>query len=253
MERLVIQRAYDFVKEGRWEPPKRLKKLSPVTNASKATYRFNMDSGNVLADLVWKREKHIGLEPLLQEHIMRLLITNVYAAHVSLYDAADPQNALAIPFFTEYERNGFVYRAHPNYRGEGAYYDWANVQWELGNDPITDTPIIKPYIARILGFIQHPSGDIQAIIHSTIEGEDGVEPHGAFGHYWHLEVVGSDACHRPVLRLVSVDSLLEHVCMIPYNENDSFMWVHLWHPLEWPGCFQTILPPGEEADAFHVN
>jgi hypothetical protein len=253
VERLVIQRAYDFVKEGRWEPPKRLKQLSTVTNASKATYCFNMDGVNVVADLRWKREKHIGLEPLLQEHIMRLLITNVYAAHASLYDAGDPQKALEIPFFTEYERNSFVYRAHPNYRGEGAYYDWANVQWEVGNDPITDEPIYKAYIARILGFIQHPSGEIQAIVHSVRESKKGLVLHGAFGHYWHLEVEGTDAHHRPILRLVSVDCLLDHVCMIPYNEADSFMWIHFWNPSEWPGCFQTILPPGQEHDAFQHN
>lgn len=123
----------------------------------------------------------------------------------------------------------------------------------MGNDPVTNAPIIKPYIARILGFVQHPSSEIQAIIHSVIEGKNGLELHGAFGHYWHLEVTGSDACHHPVLRLVSVDSLLKHVCMIPYNVNDSFMWVHLWHSFEWPGCFQTILLPGQETGAFHVS
>ena len=253
MERLVIQRAFDFVKEGVWKPPKRPKNNSAVSNASKATYRFQMADGNVMADLVWKRDKHTGLEPIHQAHIIRLLITEVYATHVSLFEADDPKTALDIPFFTEYERNGFVYRAHPDYRGEGAYYDWAKVQWEVGNDPITDEPIYKPYIARILGFIQQESGEIQAIIHSVKEERKGLCGHGAFGHYWHLEVEGTDACHRPILRLVSVDTLLEHVCMIPYKETDTFMWVHLWNPSEWPGCFQTILPPGQEHQAFQNN
>jgi hypothetical protein len=34
--------------------------------------------------------------------------------------------------------------------------------------------------------------------------------------------------------------------MIPYCKTDTFMWVHLWNPSTWPGCFQTILLPGEE-------
>ena len=109
MERLVIQRAYDFVKEGMWEQPKRRSRTSPVSNASKATYHFNMDSGNVTAELLWKQDKHAGLQPIHQEHIMRLLITTVYAAHASLFEAPDPQQALAIPFFTKNERNGFLY------------------------------------------------------------------------------------------------------------------------------------------------
>jgi hypothetical protein len=253
MERLVIQRAFDFVKESVWEPPKPIKKTSPISNASKATYRFNLEDGNVIADLVWKRDKHTGLQPLHHDHIMRLLITTIYTTHVSLFEANDPKNALDIPFFTEYERNGFVYRAHPDYRGEGAYYDWANVQWEFGNDPVTGEGINKPFIARILGFIQLTSGEIQAIVHSVKEDPKGLCGHGVFGNYWHLEVEGTDARHRPILRLVSVDTLLEHVCMIPYNEADTFMWIHLWNQSEWPGCFQTILPPGQEHNAFQNN
>jgi Plavaka transposase len=257
MERLVIQRAYDYIKERIWEPTKTPKKTSPVLNASKATYVFQIDEttgrDNVNATFGWIRDKHEGLQPLLQEHIMRLLITTTFADHTVNANPPAASHMLEIPFFTEYERNGFVYRAHPNYRGEGAYYDWANVQWEIGHDPVTNTPIVKASIARILGFIQHPSGEFQAIIHSVIDNDNDLIGHGVFGHYWHLEYDGTDARHRPVLRLVSVDSLLEHVCMIPYNINDAFMWVHLWHPSEWPGCFQTILPPGQEANAFHVT
>jgi hypothetical protein len=36
---------------------------------------------------------------------------------------------LNIPFYMEYEQNGFMYRGHPSYHGAGAYYDWAHVQW----------------------------------------------------------------------------------------------------------------------------
>jgi hypothetical protein len=118
---------------------------------------------------------------------------------------------------------------------------------------VSAEPVYKPFPARILGFIRHPEGDINAIIHSVLEDPQGLVGHGVFGHYWHLEVEGTDACHRPILHLVTVDSLLEHVCMIPYSETDSYMWIHLWHPSEWPGCFQTIVPPGEEGNVLNTT
>lgn len=65
---------------------------------------------------VWQRNKHAGLQPLLQEPILSLLITTIFAEHTA---NANPPAAPEIPFSTEYEHNGFVYQAHPNYRGEG--------------------------------------------------------------------------------------------------------------------------------------
>jgi hypothetical protein len=77
-------------------------------------------------------------------------------------------------------------------------------------------PQYKNYIGQIHGFILHPNGNYYAIIHSTIDNKPipKVE-HGAFGHYWHLESDGTDANHRgPILQLVDVDCLLEHVCIL---------------------------------------
>jgi hypothetical protein len=123
------------------------------------------------------------------------------------------------------------------------------VQWENGTDALTGTLFYKNYIAHIHGFILHPNSGNSAIIHSTMENiPKPIVTHRVFGNFWHLEYEGSNANHQPILQLVHVDCLLEHACMIPYCETDSFMWVHLWNPSEWPGCFQTILPPGEEGN-----
>jgi hypothetical protein len=248
MERLVIQRAYDFVKQENSEP---VQFGLGVQNASKGTYRLSsntsMGTGSVDVSFKWHRQKYDGCEPLLQEHIMGLLVTSLFHAYATPSTLDISSSVLDVEFFTEYERNRFVYRGHPNYRGAGQYYDWAQVKWEIGETIVTGEPIYKNYIGRIHGFIRHPDGDVYAIIHSTIDNVPiPIKEHGVFGHYWHLEFEGTDTNHRPILQLVHVDCLLEHVCMIPYYEQDPFCWVHLWDPLEWPGCFQTILPPGEE-------
>ena len=250
IERLVVQRAYDYVTETSAVVPIVATQYSPTVNASKAMYQFVRDARtgptNVRCSFDWKRAKHSGLVPLHQVHVIRTLILTLFQMHANPPGNGEDNAVLDIPFYTEYERNGFVYRAHPDYRGEGPYYDWANIKWHVADDPVTGLPIHQSFIARILGFIKHPNGEFHAIIHSVLETRNGLVEHGVFGHYWHLEFEGTDASHRPILQLVHVDCLLEHVCMIPYCDNDSYMWVNLWHPSEWPGCFQTILPPGAE-------
>jgi hypothetical protein len=159
----------------------------------------------------------------------------------------EPCRSSRFRFFTEYERNGFVYRAHPKYRGESAYYDWAYVKWVIGTHPVTNADICQPYPARILGFFQHPDGEVKAVVHSVKEPpRNKPVGHGVFGHYWQLEFQGTENAKRPLLHIVSVDSLLEHVCMIPYSDMHPFVWIHIWHPRTWSDCFHTILEPGQE-------
>ena len=79
-----------------------------------------------------------------------------------------------------------------------------------------------------------------AIIHSCDYDTD--EQHGVFGTYYHLEC--QNKMHpRPKFSMVDVDNLEQHACMIPYDGNNPYTWLHVWHPSEWPGCFQTIEPP----------
>ena len=253
MERLFIQRAYDFVKTELLAVPAVHDPGKALHKASKATYLFEIPGGadkdRVGASFSWKNNKYDGQFPLHHAHIMRLLVMEFVAAHAP-GNGPGPQS-ISVPYFTEYERNGFVYRAHPNYRGEGAYYDWAFVQWETGTDAMDGSPICQNYIGRILGFVTHPGNlETYAIVHSTMDDPNPAvdHRHGVFGHYWHLEFEGDQNVHRPLLQLAPVASLLEHACMIPYTETDEFMWVHVFHPSAWPACFQTILPPGQEGN-----
>jgi Plavaka transposase len=242
VERLIIQRAYDMVSTEVANMSGVLPQLSAVQRASKGTYRFISDNstgaGHVTASFHWKRTKHDGLVPLHQDHIIRTILTTLFTAYATPSTALIGATMLEIPFFTEYSRNDFIYRAHPNYRGDGPYYDWARVNWYIGDDPETGEEIHKSVIARILAFIQHPDGEIHAIVHSV--RDTNTVAHGVFGDFWHLEVESTATTHLPTLQIVHVDCLLEHVCMIPYTSTNERMWVQLWHPSEWPGCFQTI-------------
>jgi hypothetical protein len=66
MERLAIQRAYDYVTHKFLQDKSNQKDSNPTVNASKATYRVVQEHGlpTVSVELLWKRAKHHGLEPL---------------------------------------------------------------------------------------------------------------------------------------------------------------------------------------------
>jgi hypothetical protein len=108
MERLVIQRAYDLdaVKDTNVSAPMNTK--SPLVNASKGQYRLVQESHSSLidVDLIWDLEKYAGLIPLHHDAIVRHFITSLFKDYALL--ELNNQKVLEIPFFTEYERNGFV-------------------------------------------------------------------------------------------------------------------------------------------------
>ena len=121
---------------------------------------------------------------------------------------------LDILFYTEYQRNGFVYRAHPCYCSENPYYDWVYIKWCVGDDPATHKPKIVSIIGRILTFRRHPDGGIRAVVHSCNYGSHLAQ--GVFGTFYEMEYDGPQHSKRPKLHLVDVDCLDNHVCMIPY-------------------------------------
>jgi hypothetical protein len=138
MERLVIQWAYDFVKQ---EDIANKCQRAGVCNSSKGTYCLlcdtNTNAANVDVSFDWKNDQFNGLEPLHQDHIVQVLITQLLEEY-ALPDAnTEGGLVLEIPFFTEYEQNGFVNRGHQNCRGLGAYNNGAKVCWEDGQDAIS--------------------------------------------------------------------------------------------------------------------
>jgi hypothetical protein len=72
MERLVIQRAYDFVTANEPHKAPWLNNKSPLINVSKGIYLLKQDlcSNEIYADLHWARAKYDGLTPLYHDHII---------------------------------------------------------------------------------------------------------------------------------------------------------------------------------------
>ena len=244
MERLVIQRAYDFIQTKTSTPGPPQKNHDPTRMGSKGRFKIlfdpNCGDNNARVSFSWNNPKYAAQSLLYQTEIMSLLFKNFFKLHANI-DATSGRQILEIPFYTEYERNEFVYRAHPYYRCEHPYYDWALVKWVVGTHPVTNAETHESFPARILGFVQTPTGSINAIVHSVKEPTPGHDnAHGVFGMFWEMERDGPAQSTHPLLHLVTVDSLLEHTCMIPYAEQHPFTWIHIWSTSEWPDCFHPI-------------
>jgi len=254
VDRLIIQRAYDRVVPLRNEQTRKQTPLdrfaNPSSTSSKATMIFQTrpDLGRDKADmvLIWKNNHNVDALPLLHDYVLAFIGRHLLSTFGNVVPATNTMAShkrLEVAYFTEYERHGVIYRAHPLYRKKTPYYDWAYVRWELQNTRGTMSPTVQNIIGRILCFFRHPDGNLMAVVHSC--QVDTGEQHGVFATYWHLEYTNATNA-RPKLSMVNVDCLEQHVCMIPYNEgSDSFMWVHIWNPMEWPKCFQTIEPPSD--------
>ena len=255
IDRLVVQCAYDRVVPQHNNKPQQSHDSSSyqipsvsIAQSSKGTFHFQTQHADsqfatVDAHCSWRKEKHNGLVPLMCSDILSFLGKELFVEYSTL---SSPLNdnlflTLDIEFYTEYQRNGFVYRSHPLYRGEHPYYDFAYIKWSMGSDPVTQEEIIESIIARILCFFRHPSGELMAVIHSC-DMETG-EQHGVFGTCWKMELEGPTASCKPSLSMVSVDCIEDHVCMIPYSANHPHVWVHIWPQSQWPGCFQQIEAP----------
>ena len=260
MERLVIQRAFDQIVSD--DPSRKTcaavsKQHNPTRNASKGKFRFQktMDHGNWEASgcCIWEKEKNQNLCLLLQDEILAYLGSELFLKHATPDNPNNPNgnSYLDIPFYTEYERNGYVYRAHPKYRGEYPYYDWAKIKWWDGNVANMEEEQFVSIIGKIMVFFLHPTDGYMAIVHSCQWGTN--EVHGVFGTYWHLETAGSRDIPRPKFSIVSVDCIEDHAFMVPYSRKNPYTWVHISDKADWPSCFQTILPPDDNNVHIHRN
>jgi hypothetical protein len=261
VDRLILQRAFDRVHETVWHMDRDLATVadddpeegwsSLVKNATKGVVIMEQaqtqdtngkrQKHDIMAGLQWRSTKNntLAAKILHEEEVVAFIMECFFDedSHIAVDENGELQRQLDIQCFTEYQRNGFVYRCHPLYRGEYAYYDWCYVNWEVGDE---ESDEVLSLIGRINLFIETPQGEIKAIVQSFDETTS--EDHGVFGTYWYLEQHGSPdrpLTQRPKFHLVDVDSLGDYAMVVPY-ENDQKRFIHIHDRSKWPGYFQTI-------------
>jgi hypothetical protein len=150
--------------------------------------------------------------------------------------------------FTEYIRNGEIFRAHGNYRDNGAWHDWVMLRWEPDNnhihDPIdecqvhygddTNHPDQYAYApGKILAFIKVDE-EISAVVNVC---QYKHKKSSVFTTSWHLEMGNNrDGPPVPAIHMVDVNSIVRHCLMLPENlEHTKFQEV--WSCERWGAQF----------------
>jgi hypothetical protein len=265
VDRLILQRAFDRVRETAWNMDKEvlekelqytdnngiyvnLPEQEVVQNATKGFVVMTQERVSnkqtrtppILSNIKWNKSKRktpltakISSErDVLAFLVERFFLPNrksfVNSSRLRLY-------GLKLRCFTEYKRNGIVYRCHPKYRGERPYYDWCYVNWENNDGSM------RKLIARVHLFFETPAGEIKAIVQSVDARSE--KEYSVFSTKWFLENNGPRTNLRPVFHIVEVETLGDHAMIIP-DDSIGSKFIHIHDRSEWPEYFQTMpLPP----------
>ena len=175
-----------------------------VIGLPKFRIQFMTGTGQATGEWLGKRKQrgHVEVHPLLLDFFTRLNKQR---------DVGN--NGEPIMGFTEYRRSGILFRAHPNYRSEGPFYDWANIQWE-GYDELIP--------AKILAFFQysHRTEETFAVVHSA---KEKLEHNSVFVTRWEMDYTGNTTI-TPKLFVVPADSIEERIFAVE----------------ELPGLYQSV-------------
>ena len=180
---------------------------------------------------------------------------------------------------TEYSREEYTFRCHPNYKNEGAWYDYVLVAWDNPNnekystftrkasldcnEDLLDVPVttqeqettsnVLLIPARILCFVQDEDGNYFAVVHSCHEHFVKMS---VLTYRWQLEYEGDKVVKQmyhpnecnvdaseltPIYHAVSVDTIQKHCLIIPYNnEGKSQFLMQVIDQHKWAKSFTGV-------------
>jgi hypothetical protein len=133
----------------------------------------------------------------------------------------------SVSFNTEIKINEIVYRCHPNYRGGGAWYDWAMIDYfpsaednerEKKNKSLGIRSAFRPgyYPAKLLGFFLE-NDSWMCLVH-TCETKLDSEEDSCLTECWSLEYVKVKNGFKPQFRVVHAATVRDRVYVV---EEDS--------------------------------
>jgi len=139
---------------------------------------------------------------------------------------------------TEYNVDSNIFRAHPNYRGEGPWYDYVLIPpFDLkGCQNHHQTSLHVP--SKLFGFVFYPNKDsMMAVVHSC---QHNYSEESVLTLRWRLkykedtvlteieespyEPLESDTGLTPMYKLIPVSDILGHCLMIPYHEESKYLF-----------------------------
>ena len=162
-------------------------------------------------------------------------------------------DTMNLKLFTDYRRDGIIFRAHPNYKKNGSWNDWAMFRYAksdrdlatnksyrershadevyFGDNPETESEYhYAP--GKLCAFVEMPDETIKAVVLCC--SFEHVRS-GVFSTYWKIEYV-NNAKTVPYYALLDVDAIVRHVLMIPEN-NLEHAFHEIWDRDRWANEF----------------
>ena len=161
---------------------------------------------------------------------------------------------------TEYYHNDITYRAHPSYRDDGAWFDWAAIAWEGSGQSVPAKLFMfldlrssefevnrdqqheeanRPRISmRNHPDLQYLKKEMYVVIQTSLEDFEDLETNH---RYRSKDELSRRIRLEQSWRIVPVTSITAPVFVIPEDETQMNMSTidHFWvrEKLEWPGLF----------------
>jgi hypothetical protein len=177
------------------------------------------------------------------------------------------EGAIVIQGFTECVRGLYTYRAHPNYRSRGEWYDWAYIRFEIESPDDSDSSDSDATLhtglfpAKILCFYKHPSeeGELKALIQCTDRKDENWND--IIAEQWNMEYgipyeyttrlnvkrtaadpiirsIDVDCIEKPLLVAQCLSGTYESIVFTSKTEKDvaRVLVMKSWET-DWPFCF----------------
>jgi hypothetical protein len=226
-----------------------------TTNSSKALIFIHKDGRSLTSDApCWSGLNQGPIHPLLKS----FLEVHYGALPAQPMWNIDRNAHKCVKVITEYSRGGSLFRAHPNYRQLGPWYDWAMIRWakeggqrassrskedscvhygdnEANPSQFTYAP------GKILGFVfdkQLPgSNELENVQAVVLCCDASHSKSSVFTTHWKVRFMDK-AYTKPLITLVNVNAIVRHCLMIPEND-DAHGFHEVWSRERWADEFHT--------------
>ena len=167
---------------------------------------------------------------------------------IECYYEKEIPNSRLIHYCSEYKKDNTTYRAHPNYRSNGKWFDWVLIRWDDENaQPQSSTDLNACNVikvgprhkalyapAQILCFVC-PNEDTTHAIVKCCDYE--FSKSSVFTTLWkQAYVYPPNSRKRPYLYHVDVDAIVRHSLIIPKDEHMT-EYHEIWQPDHWANEF----------------
>lgn len=219
--------------------------------------------GNIIVQSQWRTGSQKG------QTVSASILDNIIQLYFNILSHAEQQEGIHLYGLTEYCREKVTFRAHPNYRNEGPWYDYVLIAWNEQNeeDQVSDNDSMQETLdmsiqtddddkigsvllipAKVICFVMDDDKEITAIIHSCLQKSKKAS---VLTYQWQLEYEenqkgydklspynedGNTSNCTPIYHKVSVDTFQKNILMIPYHTSSKFL-LEIMDQSKWAQAF----------------